>query len=260
MFLRCAGPMHNACKFHANIFSYFRSCKFIPIANLWPRAYKEKKTCLFCKARTFEMFNRQCGAGTHNNSPHNMNLPYPVYENIAQSDITWCRHLFRTDSASFLDLSHNDTEQLANASSGQSCSLDSFQSNSPLALEAQQLWESVSRIREPGTNCSSVCSSASTLASATLCTQPQLSFVSAMEISAAPSFDFMMQRSHFDATGRLPQHAIENVSPFAPWLGAGFPTGPAGQWHSSSLREDVSTQEHVEHRLEEFSLGSGYPG
>ncbi len=49
---------------------------------------------------------------------------------------------------------------------------------------------------DTGSNCSSICSSASTLSSATMCAQPQLS--SAMAYGAAPSFDFMMRRTFFD--------------------------------------------------------------
>jgi hypothetical protein len=212
--------------------------------------------------RSLRMFNRQCGASTHNNSPHEIKFQYPVHQNIVHSDTPWNRHLLRAETISspMSERSHTDTETQAYNSSGHSGSFDSYQSNGPLALEAQQLWESVSRIRDQGSNFSSICSSASTLSSATMCTQPQLSFANAMVNDTAPSFNFMMHRVPLDATTHHPfphPHATPHASFIDPWLRAGFTGPPAGQRHTSSLRDEVSAQEH---HLEEFSLGSGYPG
>ena len=81
-----------------------------------------------------------------------------------------------------------------------------------------------------------------------------------MVSDAAPSFNFMMHRMPYDATTQhaFPHpHATPHASSFDPWLRAGFTGPPAGQWHASSLRDEVSAQEH---HIEEFSLGSGYPG
>jgi hypothetical protein len=181
-------------------------------------------------------------------------VTYPLYRDSAHSDIPWYMNLVRSETIPFSEQSQNDTVY---TSSGQSGSFDSFQSNSPLALEAQQLWASVSRIRDTKSNCSSICSSASTLSSATICAQPQLS--SAMAYGNAPSFDFMTHRTYFDTASHISTqhersfyHAATRPSSMS--VGTGIPVDPR-QWHS--LRDGVSAQEQG---IEEYSLGSGYPG
>jgi hypothetical protein len=202
------------------------------------------------------MFNQQCGACGHNHSPHEVKFPILGHGNIPQSNRPWTSQLLRSDAVLFLEHCQNEAEMQAYISSGQSGSFDSFQLNGSLALEAQQLWESVSRIRDPGSNCSSVCSSASTLSSATMCAQPQQSFSNSMANGAAPSFDFVFHRARLDAV----QNGTQHTSGFAPCLRTNctsVPAHPTDDWHPPSLRDEEFAQEQ---HLEEFSLGSGYPG
>eukprot|EP00291_Cryptomonas_curvata_P006067 CAMPEP_0172180150 /NCGR_PEP_ID=MMETSP1050-20130122/17043_1 /TAXON_ID=233186 /ORGANISM="Cryptomonas curvata, Strain CCAP979/52" /LENGTH=93 /DNA_ID=CAMNT_0012853171 /DNA_START=346 /DNA_END=627 /DNA_ORIENTATION=+ len=93
-----------------------------------------------------------------------------------------------------------------------------------------------------------------------MCAQPQLS--SAMAYGAAPSFDFMMRRTYYDTALHTSTHhersfhqsAGHPTRPSSLSVGSGFPVD-LGQWRS--LRDGVSAQEQG---IEEFSLGSGYPG
>jgi hypothetical protein len=85
-----------------------------------------------------------------------------------------------------------------------------------------------------------------------------------MAYGAAPSFDFTMRRAYFETDShtttqheRSFHHAMGHPPSIAPRLGnQSIGTAfPAGQ--RQSFRNGVSAQEHG---IEEFSLGSGYPG
>jgi hypothetical protein len=81
-----------------------------------------------------------------------------------------------------------------------------------------------------------------------------------MAYGAAPSFDFMMRRTFFrtaSTTSTQPERSFYHQATRTSSLSVdtGIPIHPAGQWHS--LRDGVSAQEQG---IEEFSLGSGYPG
>ncbi len=80
-----------------------------------------------------------------------------------------------------------------------------------------------------------------------------------MAYGGAPSFDFMMRRTYFDTASHISTqhersfyHAATGPSSMS--IGTGIPVDPR-QWHS--LRDGVSAQEQG---IEEYSLGSGYPG
>jgi hypothetical protein len=185
----------------------------------------------------------------------NQTYSYPLHEDNTQSDVTWYRVLIRSETFLFSEHSQNETEPQSDTPSNQSSSFDTFQLNSPLELEANRLLESVSRIRDPGSNCSSVCFSAS-LSSSTICAQPYLS--SATGDDAAPSLDIMTSRPYCDTASLTSSRLVHSVrhtaghthsiSPLVGGLslGNGLPVFPR-----------VSAQEHG---IEEFSLGSGYPG
>ncbi len=83
-----------------------------------------------------------------------------------------------------------------------------------------------------------------------------------MAYGAAPSFDFMMRRTYINTAShssiqheRSLHHAAGHPTrPGSLSVGTGFPVDP-GVWRS--LHDGVSAQEQG---IEEFSLGSGYPG
>jgi hypothetical protein len=203
------------------------------------------------------MFNRQCEA----------RFAHQLHDNIVQSNSMLGCNLLGSKADSFSAHSQKETDLQAYTSSGQSGSFDSFLSNSSVTLGAQQSYESISRISNPGSNCSSICSSASTLSAATMCLQLQVS--SEMASGVAPSFNFQKHRAYCDTTShtstpytRSIHIAVGRPTSFAPQLdslsiGTGIFGNAASHFHPSSLHNGISAQEQG---IEEFSLGSGYPG
>jgi hypothetical protein len=188
------------------------------------------------------------------------------------------RHGSKEQCSSLSDLSQHDTEQSVDESSDQwGCagSSDSFESHyntfAVLAIEAYGLWES--------SNFASVCSSATTVAPATMRADTAVS--AATSSGLAPSFDFIrpiFPSAMSDFSVRHPHHWNPLGHPgefigrgqYSPWrrdpaasvdpsqlpslsVGSGYAMDAAhhGGWQEPSA---VALQD-----LEEYSLGSGYP-
>ena len=169
-------------------------------------------------------------------------------------------------SVSAAELSQNDTEPSMNTSAayfGQS--LLSSNSLTGLAAEAQYVWESSCRAPEPWSNCSSVCSSASTLASAASCAVPPLSYAPAY--APAPSFDFTRTRTQTHAHEYIDTHAAHRPCELGSLsVGPGVAATPPMAWQWASALQAAAAREAVAAReagamdgIEEFSLGPGCP-
>jgi hypothetical protein len=175
----------------------------------------------------------------------------------------WHRHLI--GNISLAELSQSETAPTSHINSAHFCCPDSLASDNSfaaLAAEAQHLWGSVSRTCEPLSNFSSICSSASTVASSTTCSFPCLPAASSFGL--APSFDFTSLGKRRHSAFEYPpcSHGVgtDLAASMAPpqlcslSLGSGYAMDAAGrcQWQERCAAE---SQE-----LEEYSLGSGYPG
>ena len=158
------------------------------------------------------------------------------------------------------DLSQNETVPSSHTNSAQFCFPDSLGSDNTfaaLAAEAQQLWGSTSRNREPLSDISSFCSSASTVTSSISCAYPTLS--AAASFGLAPSFDFTRQGEQLSPFANKPTHSVginlaASIDPShlcSLSVGSGYAWNAASRWQEHSAME---TQE-----LEEYSLGSGRP-
>jgi hypothetical protein len=172
----------------------------------------------------------------------------------------WQRHL--VGNFSLAELSQNETVPTSQTNSAHFCCPDSLAADTTLAAlaaEAQQLWGSVSRNCEPLSNFSSICSSASTVASSTTCSFPCLPAASSFGL--APSFDFtsLGKRRHsafeYPPCSHVGTDLAASMAPSqlcSLSLGSGYAMDAAGRWQEHCAAE---SQE-----LEEYSLGSGYPG
>mmetsp|Transcript_19967 Transcript_19967/g.41878 ORF Transcript_19967/g.41878 Transcript_19967/m.41878 type:complete len:252 (-) Transcript_19967:109-864(-) len=220
---------------------------------------------------------------------------YPRQANAFQSTISpaFRRHGPDVQSSSLSDLSQNDTEQSIDEPSDNWCSagnadtLESHYTFSVLALEAYRLWES--------SNFASICSSATTVAPATICADPAVS--AAISLGLAPSFDFMRPiiptampdyslRHPYDwspvrhpgdfmeggqySPSRQDSAAPVDSSPLPSLsVGSGYALDAGHRWQEPSClggenRQPGSTRPHKpdavgSQELEEYSLGSGYP-
>ena len=162
-------------------------------------------------------------------------------------------------SRSMSELSQNETVPSSNINSEHFCLPDSLASDntfSAFAAEARHIWGSASQTRELLSNFSSICSSASTMTSSTACTYPTLS---AASFGLAPSFDFtrhVMQLNplscnpvctHCDLAISMDPSQVRSL-----YVGSGYALDAAGQSQELSAMETED--------LEEYSLGSGFPG
>ena len=185
-------------------------------------------------------------------------------------------------------MNQNETMSSSQSNSALFCipeSLGSDNSIVSLAADAQNPWWSASLTREPLSNYSSTCSSASTVASSTACLY--LTLPAAPSFGLAPSFDFARhgkrrhsvfensvgidldalmdahqrrQRTHHPAfenptfrygsgislAASMDSHQLSRLS-----VGSGFTSDEEGRWQE---RCAVEMQE-----LEEYSLGPGTP-
>ncbi len=158
---------------------------------------------------------------------------------------------------SLADLSQNETVPSSHTNSahlGYSLALDN--TLAALAADAQRHWGSASRNREPLSDFSSICSSASTVTSSVSCAYPTLS--SAASFGLSPSFDFTRQGEQLSPFANTPAFAhsvgINLAAPMDPCglsVGSGYVWNAGGQYQEPSA---IDTQE-----LEEYSLGSGRP-
>uniref|UniRef100_A0A7S0N2Y3 Uncharacterized protein n=1 Tax=Cryptomonas curvata TaxID=233186 RepID=A0A7S0N2Y3_9CRYP len=156
------------------------------------------------------------------------------------------------------ELSQNETVPSSHSNSVHVSFTDSLASDNTfavLAAEAQSLLVSSYRSREIWSSFASVCSSASTVTSSTTCSYPTLPAASSFGL--APSFDFARLGTHH-APSYPRGMGIHHASPMDPSqqcslsVGSGYALDADRRWQEPSA---VDSQE-----LEEYSLGSGYPG
>lgn len=176
-----------------------------------------------------------------------------AYSNVFLPSV-WDRQK-RVQSRLELDLTHQqDSEASSSSASGSSYSFQdnmlskpSFQQYSglsALAMDSRLPWE-VCRDQVSATACSSICSSASTLASSLF--SHAESFSSGAAWAPSPSFDaFGVSRS---STG-------VGATQYSNWR-----LNDAGVARSALVENHTSGPDSAKYRddLEEFSLGSGYP-
>jgi hypothetical protein len=171
---------------------------------------------------------------------------------------TWQRYHFGSESMA--ELSQNETVPSSHKNSAFFCFPDYLAEENTFTAQAQRLCECASRICEPLSNFASICSSASTVTSSTLCSLPTVPAASSFGLP--PSFDFTR-----DGNYRVPFetptcnydmgiHHSASMDPSKLRSQSGACNtfdDAAGGW-----QEPCSVESQEE--LEEYSLGSGYPG
>ena len=189
---------------------------------------------------------------------------YPTHV-VQREPVEWQRQpMFQVHqgSVSIAELSQNDTEPSINTSALNLGHLP-FTSSALAGFvpDAQFQWESsCSGSREPWSNCSSICSSASTLASAASCAFPPLSYAPAY--APAPSFDFTRPRTQTHAHEYIDTQAAHRPCELGSLsVGPGVAATPpmAWQWASALQAASAAREAGAMDGIEEFSLGPCCP-